>query len=257
MIEEGLWSSGSAFPNGLWLICGTMVAAVAKFAEERGFANLWVFERLLFPTEPSEGLYGLPGLPWPEGYREVADPLVILAAAAAVTERVRIGSSVLVTPLHIPVRLAKALGTIDSVSGGRLVGGVGSCWSNDEFAAAVSPSRDVDHSSTKPWTCSRRCGLPTLSPSMVKELRWTGRASGRFGCDAGGTPDARGAAAGRGSAKGGCPTNGGCSAKRGCAASVVVVVVVRAVAGSVVCSIAQSLPPHPAPGLGERTRFRP
>jgi probable F420-dependent oxidoreductase len=105
-------------------------------AEKEGFSSLWVYERLLFPTDPMNGLYGIDGLPWIEAYEQAADSLAVLAAAAARTERIRLGTSVLVAALHQPLRLAKALATIDHISGGgRLVAGLGSGWSADERRA--------------------------------------------------------------------------------------------------------------------------
>ncbi len=116
------------------------VTAVAREAERIGYDGLWVFERALFPEQPVQGLYGVPGLPWPEHYRSVADPLVTLALAAAVTERARLGSSVLIAPLHGPFQLARTLATLDAASGGRVVAGLGTGWSLDEYAAAgVAP----------------------------------------------------------------------------------------------------------------------
>jgi alkanesulfonate monooxygenase SsuD/methylene tetrahydromethanopterin reductase-like flavin-dependent oxidoreductase (luciferase family) len=55
--------------------------------------------------------------------------------AAAVTERVKLGTAVVLPPLHMPLRLAKSFATIDAASGGRLVAGLGSGWSVDEFNA--------------------------------------------------------------------------------------------------------------------------
>ena len=112
------------------------VVSVARAADEIGYDGVWVFERVLFPENPTQGLYGVPGLAWPDLYRSVADPLVTLAAAAAVTERVRLGSAVLVAPLHQPFQLARGLATLDAVSGGRVVAGLGTGWSLDEYAAA-------------------------------------------------------------------------------------------------------------------------
>jgi probable F420-dependent oxidoreductase len=82
-------------------------------------------------------------------YEGAADPLTLLAAAAAVTDRIRLGSSVLCAPLHHPVRLAKALATIDQLSGGnRLIAGLGAAWSSDELAAMGASmgerGRDLD-----------------------------------------------------------------------------------------------------------------
>ncbi|MGW3910830.1 LLM class F420-dependent oxidoreductase [Streptomyces sp. NPDC005070] len=115
---------------------GRDVPGVARAAEAIGFDSLWVFERALFPDPPTQGLYGVEGLAWPDSYRGVADPLVTLALAAAVTERVELGTSVLVAPLHTPFQLAKALATLDAASGGRVVAGLGTGWSLDEYAAA-------------------------------------------------------------------------------------------------------------------------
>jgi probable F420-dependent oxidoreductase len=115
---------------------GRDVPDVARAAEAIGYDSLWVFERALFPDPPTQGLYGIEGLPWPEAYRGVADPLVTLTLAAAVTERVLLGTSVLVAPLHLPFQLAKTLASLDAASGGRVVAGLGTGWSLDEYAAA-------------------------------------------------------------------------------------------------------------------------
>ncbi|MFF1453512.1 LLM class F420-dependent oxidoreductase [Streptomyces sp. NPDC058274] len=115
---------------------GRDVPDVARAAERIGFESLWVFERALFPEPTTQGLYGIEGLPWPERYRGVADPLVTLTLAAAATERAALGTSVLVAPLHVPFQLAKSLATLDAASGGRVVAGLGTGWSLDEYAAA-------------------------------------------------------------------------------------------------------------------------
>jgi probable F420-dependent oxidoreductase len=119
---------------------GRDIPAVARAAEDIGYEGLYVFERILFPEPATQGLYNVPGLPWPDQYREVADPLVSLSLAAAVTERATLGTSVLVAPLHVPFQLARALATLDAASGGRVLAGLGTGWSLDEYAAAsVAP----------------------------------------------------------------------------------------------------------------------
>ncbi|MFF9907386.1 LLM class F420-dependent oxidoreductase [Streptomyces olivaceus] len=115
---------------------GKDIPHVARAAERTGYESLWVFERALFPDPPTQGLYGVEGLPWPEGYRGVAEPLVSLTLAAAATERALLGTSVLIAPLHVPFQLAKSLATLDAASGGRVVAGLGTGWSHDEYAAA-------------------------------------------------------------------------------------------------------------------------
>ncbi|MFV0137141.1 LLM class F420-dependent oxidoreductase [Streptomyces sp. HMX87] len=115
---------------------GKDVPDVARAAERTGYDSLWVFERALFPEPATQGLYGIEGQPWPDTYRGVAEPLVTLTLAAAATERARLGTSVLVAPLHVPFQLAKALASLDAASGGRVIAGFGTGWSHDEYAAA-------------------------------------------------------------------------------------------------------------------------
>lgn len=109
---------------------------VAVAAEEAGFAGLWAYERRLYPLRPADGCYGIGGLAWPEYYRSCADPLTVLTLAAAVTRRIRLGTSVLVAPLHGKLHLARALATLDQAAGGRVTAGLGSGWSSDEYAAS-------------------------------------------------------------------------------------------------------------------------
>ncbi|KPI15840.1 putative oxidoreductase [Actinobacteria bacterium OK074] len=131
---------GLSLPQNKQFAIGRDVPDVARAAEQIGYESLWVYERALFPEPATQGLYGMDGVPWPEAYRGVAEPLITLALAAAATERARLGTSVLVAPLHVPFQLAKQLATLAAASGGRVVAGVGTGWSLDEYAAsAVRP----------------------------------------------------------------------------------------------------------------------
>ena len=117
------------------------VTLVAREAERIGYDSLWVFERVLFPLNPADGMYGVPGLAWADLYRHTADPLTVLTLAAAVTENVRLGTGVLVAGLHQPHSLARTMATLDQLSGGRAVLGLGGGWSSDEFRAAGADFR--------------------------------------------------------------------------------------------------------------------
>ncbi|WP_199547928.1 LLM class F420-dependent oxidoreductase [Streptomyces sp. N35] len=131
---------GLSLPQMKQFDIGRDIPAVARAAEDIGYESVWVFERVLFPTPMRQGLAGIEGLPWPDAYRSVAEPLVSLSLAAAVTERVKLGTSVLVAPLHVPFELARALATLDRASGGRVVAGLGTGWAHDEYAAqGVAP----------------------------------------------------------------------------------------------------------------------
>jgi probable F420-dependent oxidoreductase len=115
------------------------ITTVAEEAERMGLASLWVQERLLKPTKPKQGYGGMAGLDWPRSYECVYDPLETLTWAAAKTSRVKLGTSVLDILFHTPVLLAKRLASLDQLSGGRLIVGVGQGWSEDEFDASNVP----------------------------------------------------------------------------------------------------------------------
>ncbi|MFJ9040780.1 LLM class F420-dependent oxidoreductase [Streptomyces sp. NPDC102406] len=157
---------------------GRDIPDVARAAEATGYGSLWVFERILFPEPARQGLYGIPGLPWPDRYRSVADPLVSLTLAAAATSRVRLGTSVLIAPLHVPLQLARALASLDAASGGRVVAGFGTGWSVDEYAAAsVAPFErrgrvldeliDVCRAVWGPDPVAYEGELTTIAPSVI------------------------------------------------------------------------------------------
>lgn len=125
---------GLRLPQRLGVDLRRDVVEAAKVAEAAGYASLWTYERLLFPEAPAEP-YSPTNVEWPKASRQAADSLAVLTAAAVVTEHVRLGTAVLIAALHTPVQLAKALATVDQISGGRVVAGVGSGWSSDELQA--------------------------------------------------------------------------------------------------------------------------
>ena len=84
------------------------ITRAAQHAEALGFADIWVSDHIVHPAEQS----------YPSPY--LLDPIVTLTWAAAVTERIGLGTSVLVLPQHNPLELANMLASIDSLSGGRL-----------------------------------------------------------------------------------------------------------------------------------------
>lgn len=112
-------------------------ARFAAEAERLGADSLWVGDRMLAPVNPSVGYMGGDGIP--EVFHSVLDPFALMSAAAAVTERVRIGSNVLNAPWYPPALLARSLTTIDQISGGRLIAGFGTGWSPEEYQAAGVP----------------------------------------------------------------------------------------------------------------------
>jgi alkanesulfonate monooxygenase SsuD/methylene tetrahydromethanopterin reductase-like flavin-dependent oxidoreductase (luciferase family) len=111
------------------------VTTVATEAEIAGYDSLWVMDRLLAPLHPRSAYPGTPDGALPAEHHRVLDPLVVLTHAAAVTDRVRLGTNVLVAPWYPPVPLARSLTTLDLLSGGRLTVGLGIGWSADEYDA--------------------------------------------------------------------------------------------------------------------------
>ncbi len=102
---------------------GEAVAWAARHAEDLGFADVWVSDHVVHPAEQT----------YPAPY--LLDPFATLSWAAAVTERVRVGTSVIVVPQHNPVWLANHLASVDAMSGGRLIVGAGVGWSKREYVA--------------------------------------------------------------------------------------------------------------------------
>ncbi len=108
------------------------VRSFCEAAERLGFASLWVQEHLLFALEPSAPYAARPGLAVPDAYRTTFAPLELLSMASAWTERVTLGTGILVGGYHRPVELAQRLATLDVLSGGRLIAGLSVGWSKDE-----------------------------------------------------------------------------------------------------------------------------
>ncbi len=132
---------GVALPvAGAWATPENQIR-VAQTAESLGYNSVWVFQRLLYALEPRNEYPPVPGPRWPAAFERVMDPIVTLSYVAAVTRRVRLGTSVLLVPFYQPPVLAKMLATLDVLSGGRLDVGLGLGWSEDEYEAVGAPFR--------------------------------------------------------------------------------------------------------------------
>ena len=112
------------------------MSAFAEHADEVGFESLLTVEHVVVPIRyDSRYPYSETGrMPLPEDC-ELPDPLDLLAWLAARTERIRLGTGILVLPEHHPLQLGKRCATIDRLSGGRLFLGVGVGWLREEVAA--------------------------------------------------------------------------------------------------------------------------
>ena len=92
----------------------------ARAADDLGFRALWTSDHLLAPSSMPQ-------------FSRVFEPLVVLAHVAAVTSRIRLGTSVIVLPMRSPFVVAKQAATLDALSGGRLILGVGVGSYADEY----------------------------------------------------------------------------------------------------------------------------
>jgi probable F420-dependent oxidoreductase len=111
-------------------------------AERLGYTSLWVQDHFLWPLDPKRGYAGRPGLPIPEQYKSVMAPTELLAMAATLTTTPTLGTSILVQGNHWPAPLAQRLATIDILSEGRLVVGLGQGWNAEEHEASGTSITD-------------------------------------------------------------------------------------------------------------------
>jgi probable F420-dependent oxidoreductase len=107
------------------------VVTLAKAAEDRGFDSLWLPEHTHIPI--SRRTPAPTGEPLPVEYRRSLDPFVALGAAAAVTERLTVGTGIALVAQRDPIVTAKVAATLDWQSGGRFRMGIGFGWNVDEM----------------------------------------------------------------------------------------------------------------------------
>ena len=105
--------------------------AVARYAEEAGLDSVWVTDHVIVPRDVDVI------------YREdMLDPMAVLPWLAGVTERIALGTSVVILPYRSPLPLAKLLASVDVLSGGRLIVGAAIGWMEGEFAALGVPFKE-------------------------------------------------------------------------------------------------------------------
>lgn len=126
---------GFSLPNIGPIATAEAVTKVAQRAEALGYHSLWTIERLLYPLNLQRPYPGTPDGSLPEIYKHSLDPLEALTFVAGQTKSIKLGTSVLDMPYYNPVMLARRLSTLDFLSNGRLLVGLGLGWSKDEMDA--------------------------------------------------------------------------------------------------------------------------
>ncbi|HWO06245.1 MAG TPA: LLM class F420-dependent oxidoreductase [Methylomirabilota bacterium] len=110
---------------------------LARAAEERGFESFWVGEHTHIPASRLTPYPG--GEPLPKPYYHMADPFVSLMAAAAATRTIRLGTGICLVVEHDPIVLAKSVATLDWLSNGRVLFGIGGGWNREEMEDHGTP----------------------------------------------------------------------------------------------------------------------
>jgi probable F420-dependent oxidoreductase len=110
------------------------IIQVAQYAEQLGLDSVWVHDHLFMPaTIRARYPYNDSGVAGFAYRQDIYDPLAVMAALAVRTHRVQIGTSVLIIPYRNPVLLARSMATLDQLSGGRIILGLGVGWMSEEF----------------------------------------------------------------------------------------------------------------------------
>jgi probable F420-dependent oxidoreductase len=109
-----------------------VAARVAQLAEAAGFDSLWAGEHVVVPDPRTAASPMDPDEP-------ILDPVVALSYVAAVTERIQLGTGVIILPQREPLVLAKELASLDVLSGGRLIAGIGAGYLEPELTAIGVP----------------------------------------------------------------------------------------------------------------------
>jgi probable F420-dependent oxidoreductase len=134
-------------------------AELAVALEERGFDIVWAPEHSHIPTSRKSSF--ILGSELPKRYYDVMDPFVTLTAAAMATRTLKVGTGVCLVAQRDPIQTAKLVASIDQVSGGRFVFGVGNGWNEDEmenhgtaFATRHKRARENIEAMKEIWTKS-------------------------------------------------------------------------------------------------------
>lgn len=115
------------------------LAGVAQMGEQLGYDSLFCFDRLLYPVNPKTPYPGSPDGKLPEATKRFFDPLTTLSYLAGITRKIRLGTGVLVSAFRSPVLAARMASTIDNLSHGRFICGMGMGWSQDEYESSGVP----------------------------------------------------------------------------------------------------------------------
>ncbi len=137
----------------------TDVAALAQWAESVGFESFWLPEHPVIPVNTDSRYGGTPDGSIPAFMNDLGDPLIGLATASGSTHKINLGTAISLVPEHNPLSQAKQIATLDLLSNGRFIFGIGAGWLKEETEIMGG---DFEHR----WSQTRE------AVSAMKEL-WT------------------------------------------------------------------------------------
>lgn len=141
------------------------LAELSKRIEAAGFESLYVPEHTHIPV--SVGRNHPEDAEWLDACKRFFDPFLTLTVVAAATERLKLGTGICLVPQHHPITLAKTVATLDRLSGGRVLCGVGAGWNGPELANhGVEPGRR--------WAVLREHVLAMKAIWTTEEAEFTG-----------------------------------------------------------------------------------
>ena len=132
-------------------------AFMARTAESLGFESIWYAEHPILPVQSASQFPSGGEIPWT--YAHFADPYIALGRASGATSTIKLGTGITLVPERNPLMLAKEIATLDRISGGRFMFGIGAGWNREETEIFGG---DFDHR----WTQTRE------AVDVMKEL-WT------------------------------------------------------------------------------------
>jgi probable F420-dependent oxidoreductase len=149
------------------------LANLARTAEETGIESIWAVEHVVipvgyqsrYPYDPSGKIQAPDNIPIP-------DPLLSLTFAAAVTKTLRLATGILILPQRHPLYVAKEVATLDVLSGGRAILGIGIGWLREEFEALGIPFEERAARTREAVTAIRSLWRESPEPFEGRFFRW-------------------------------------------------------------------------------------
>ena len=164
---------GIAFANVGPFIQPENAAFLAKACEDRGIESLWTVEHVVVPagyqaTYPYSSDGKMPGTE----DSPIPDPLIWLSYVAAVTQKIKLATGILILPQRHPAYVAKEVATLDLLSGGRMILGIGIGWLREEFAALGEKFEDRVERTEEACAALRTLWKPGANAFKGEHFAW-------------------------------------------------------------------------------------